>query len=45
VVEVDHCVGTRDGVVPWTSDTWVMTFSVATPFAALAFLDTVAGVH
>lgn len=41
-VEVDHCVGTRDGSTPWTSDTLVMTFSVAKPFAALAFLDAVA---
>ena len=42
VVEVDHCVGTSDGDAPWTSDTLVMTFSVAKPFAALAFLDAVA---
>ena len=42
VVEVDHCAGTRDGAVPWTTDTLVMTFSVAKPFAALAFLDAVA---
>lgn len=42
VVEVDHCAGTRDGTSPWTSDTLVMTFSVAKPFAALAFLDAVA---
>lgn len=42
VVEVDHPVGTRDGVQPWTSDTLVMTFSVAKPFAALTFLDVVA---
>jgi CubicO group peptidase (beta-lactamase class C family) len=41
VVEVDHCGGTRDGSSPWTSDTLVMTFSVAKPFAALAFLDAV----
>jgi CubicO group peptidase (beta-lactamase class C family) len=41
VVEVDHSVGTRDGSSPWTSDTLVMTFSVAKPFAALAFLDAV----
>ncbi|CAN5516413.1 serine hydrolase domain-containing protein [soil metagenome] len=41
VVEIDHCVGTRDGSSPWTSDTLVMTFSVAKPFAALAFLDAV----
>lgn len=42
VVEVDHCAGTRDGVSPWTTDTLVMTFSVAKPLAALAFLDAVA---
>jgi CubicO group peptidase (beta-lactamase class C family) len=41
VVEVDHCGGTRDGSSPWTSDTLVMTFSVAKPVAALAFLDAV----
>jgi CubicO group peptidase (beta-lactamase class C family) len=45
VVEVDHAAGTRDGVAPWTSDTLVMTFSVAKPFAALAFLDAVAEGH
>ena len=37
--------GTRDGASPWTSDTLVMTFSVAKPFAALAFLDAVAEGH
>ena len=41
VVEIDHCTGTRDGSSPWTSDTLVMTFSVAKPFTALAFLDAV----
>lgn len=41
IVEVDHSAGTRDGSMPWTSDTLVMTFSVAKPFAALAFLDAV----
>ncbi|WP_168929522.1 serine hydrolase domain-containing protein [Nocardioides sp. GY 10113] len=41
VVEVDHAAGTRDGTAPWTSDTLVMTFSVAKPFAALAVLDAV----
>jgi CubicO group peptidase (beta-lactamase class C family) len=41
VVVCDHAVGTRDGSSPWTSDTLVMTFSVAKPFAALAFLDAV----
>jgi CubicO group peptidase (beta-lactamase class C family) len=44
-VEVDHCAGTRDGAAPWTSDTLVMTFSVAKPFAALAFLDAVSEGH
>ena len=42
VVEVDHSAGTRDGVEPWAADTLVMTYSVAKPFAALAFLDAVA---
>ena len=42
VVEVDHSGGTRDGSSPWTSDTLVMTFSVAKPFAALTVLDAVA---
>ena len=42
VVEIDHSAGTRDGASPWTSNTLVMTFSVAKPFAALAFLDAVA---
>ena len=42
VVEVDHHGGTRDGSSPWTSDTLVMTFSVAKPFAALTVLDAVA---
>jgi CubicO group peptidase (beta-lactamase class C family) len=41
VVEVDHHGGTRDGSSPWTSDTLVMTFSVAKPFAALTVLDAV----
>ncbi|QBX56108.1 class A beta-lactamase-related serine hydrolase [Nocardioides seonyuensis] len=45
VLEVDHAAGTRDGVEPMTSDTLVMTFSVAKPFAALAFLDAVAEGH
>ena len=43
VVAVDHRAGTRDGVEPWEADTLVMTYSVAKPFAALAFLDAVAG--
>ena len=42
VVEVDHHAGTHDGVEPWTSQTLVMTYSVAKPFAALAVLDAVA---
>jgi CubicO group peptidase (beta-lactamase class C family) len=42
VVEVDHSAGTCDDVRPWASDTLVMTFSVAKPFAALAVLDAVA---
>ncbi len=41
-VVVDHVVGTRDGVRPWTPDTLVMTYSVAKPLAALAVLDVVA---
>ena len=41
-VVVDHVVGTRDGSVPWTPDTLVMTYSVAKPFAALTVLDVVA---
>jgi CubicO group peptidase (beta-lactamase class C family) len=42
VAVVDHVVGTRDASSAWTSDTLVMTFSVAKPFAALAVLDAVA---
>ena len=41
-VVVDHVVGTRDDVEPWTPDTLVMTYSVAKPFAALVVLDVVA---
>jgi len=41
-VVVDHVVGTRDGSVPWTPDTLVMTYSVAKPFGALTVLDVVA---
>ena len=40
-MEIEHCAGTRDGSSPWAPDTLVMTFSVAKPFAALAFLDAV----
>ena len=42
VVEVDHSAGTVDGDRAWSSDTLVMTYSVAKPFAALAVLDAVA---
>lgn len=45
VVEVDHRAGTRDGHLPWTPETLVMTFSVAKPFAALAFLGAVSEGH
>lgn len=41
-LEVDACAGTSDGTAAWQSDTLVMTFSVAKPFAALAALDVVA---
>lgn len=41
LLEVDHAAGTRDGEQPWEPDSLVMTFSVAKPFAALAFLDAV----
>jgi hypothetical protein len=41
-VLVDHAAGTRDGGAPWTSDTLVMSYSVAKPFAALTLLDAVA---
>jgi len=34
--------GTRDGVRPWTTDTLVMTYSCAKPFAALTILAAVA---
>lgn len=43
VVEVDHTAGTVDGRREWTSDTLVMTYSVAKPFAALVVLDVVSG--
>jgi CubicO group peptidase (beta-lactamase class C family) len=36
------CVGTRDGVRPWDTETLVMTWSVAKPFAALTVLTVVA---
>ena len=40
---VDEAVaGTRDGTRPWTTDTLVMTYSVAKPFAALTVLTAVA---
>lgn len=41
VVEVDHAAGTVDGRRGWASDTLVMTYSVAKPFAALVVLDVV----
>lgn len=39
---VHLAAGTRDGRVPWTDDTLVMTWSVAKPFAALTVLTVVA---
>ena len=45
IVEVDHHVGTRDGITSWTPDTLVMTYSVAKPFAALTLLTAVAEGH
>ena len=44
-VEVEHQVGTRDGRTAWTTDTLVMTYSVAKPFAALTLLTAVADGH
>ena len=41
----EHHVGTRDGAAPWTTDTLVMTYSVAKPFAALTVLAAVAEGH
>lgn len=41
-VEIEHQVGTRDGVRPWDAETLVMTYSVAKPFAALTVLTAVA---
>jgi hypothetical protein len=41
VVEVDHSAGTVDGRRAWASNTLVMTYSVAKPFAALVVLDVV----
>lgn len=41
-VVAEHHVGTRDGTAPWTTDTLVMTYSVAKPFAALTVLSVVA---
>ena len=41
----EHNVGTRDGTAPWTTDTLVMTYSVAKPFAALTVLAAVAEGH
>lgn len=46
VVEVDHAAGTARGDgTPYASDTLVMTWSVAKPFAALAALSAVAEGH
>jgi CubicO group peptidase (beta-lactamase class C family) len=45
MLHVEDAAGTHDGASPWSSDTLVMTFSVAKPFAALAFLDAVAEGH
>ena len=42
VLQVEHAAGTRDGTEAWALDTLVMTFSVAKPLAAWAFLDAVA---
>jgi CubicO group peptidase (beta-lactamase class C family) len=39
---VEETVGTVDGTTPWATDTLVMTYSVAKPFAALAVLTVVA---
>ena len=45
VLEVDARAGRSDSVSPWQHDTLAMTFSVAKPFAALAFRDAVAEGH
>lgn len=42
VVEDEGLTGTVDGERPWTTDTLVMTYSVAKPFAALTVLTVVA---
>lgn len=39
---VEETVGTTDGTTPWSTDTLVMTYSVAKPFAALVVLGAVA---
>ncbi len=41
-VELEHHVGTRDGMIAWNAATLVMTYSVAKPFAALTVLSAVA---
>lgn len=41
-IELEHHVGTRDGVTAWDEATLVMTYSVAKPFAALTVLTAVA---
>lgn len=38
----EGCFGTTDAVTSWTSDTLVMCYSVAKPFAALTVLEVVA---
>ena len=45
VLHLEHAAGTRDGTEAWALDTLVMTFSVAKPLAAWAFLDAVAEGH
>jgi CubicO group peptidase (beta-lactamase class C family) len=41
-VAVEAVTGTLDGTSPWTTDTLVMTYSCAKPFAALTVLTAVA---
>jgi len=45
VIHVEHAAGTCRGAEAWALDTLVMTFSVAKPLAAWAFLDAVAEGH
>jgi CubicO group peptidase (beta-lactamase class C family) len=42
VIEDEAATGTTDGERPWTTDTLVMTYSCAKPFAALTVLTAVA---